>query len=311
MNDEDTTSLSQLTKSNFNSLQTISNLSTSQISETLKPDDSNDHQSMNRSIDENCNLNGKVSNFSCKNTENLDQNNGDANLNQNSLLKPMDSDRLITMNLEDENTDENQSDDKMKANQQLHLNTMSDISMLTFPEVDENVDTYKQHASSRCLLNCSPNKCSSKNHNDLLIDETNTYNDVNLFKDFSNASTAQVRFDGQLANGFGDEDDHLDIRYIYPTLKSGDHSSELDSDLDAEFDNEEDELILLQEEQDADLISQDLLSDVYNQENVDENDENDYFEPRILDLNKLAQDDNYLKIGKTNLDDFVSSKHSI
>ena len=270
LNNEDTTSLSQLTKTN-DSIRT-SNVPTQQ-SDTLKPDSSPivDNRLSNRPIEH-------ATNGAKRNLNNLSN-----------------SAKLITMNFEDDvETDELTDEQINKPNQHLHLNTLSDISMLTFPEVDENVnETYKQHASSRCLLDCSPTKRSTKTPaNDPLLDEM-TYNDVNLLRDFSNTSTAQVRF--------ADEDDHLDVRYADPTINSGDHSSELDSDLDAEFDQDDDELVLLQ---DADLISDELTTDVYNDANLCEN------VPRYIDLSKLAQDDNVL-FTKTNLDKFVSSKYSI
>jgi len=246
------------------------------------------------------------------------------NSEENKLINSVkDSGKLVTMNLEEEEeeTDDDESDEKMKGNQ-LHLNTLSDISMLTFPEVDENVDTYRQH--SRCLLEfsfdqsspkcspykfgsrqekCSPPKHLNEHHNDHhndLPDETNTYNDVNLIKDFSNTSTAHVRFAEE------DDEDHIDVhRYTADaTLNSGDHSSELDSDLDAEFDQfdqfdqeEDDELVLLKENE---LASEEVKTDVCNQVN----------RPKIIDLSRLAADDTVI-FNQTNLENFVSSKYSM
>lgn len=313
LNDEETSSLSQLTKSIRTS--NASKLA-KQASDTIKLSHNNSskfHQLTEKQLIEMVDSNLKSS------------------LMQFQIQKlNTDSAKLITMNLdEDDLTDEDEEEDdvdieKIKPNQ-LHLNTLSDISLLTFPEVEENVDTYKQHNSSRCLLNCSPNKCSSKNHNDL-IDDTSTLNDLNLLNDLSDfnnsintQSTAQI------------DDDQL-MKYNDPTLNPGDHSSELDSDLDVEFDQEDEELVCLDEGHDQDielLISNNLSTDICdNLENCDNNnkeekndlensdsemkDENkvEPIQQRLIALNKLSTDD-FVIINNTNFDKFVSSKYSI
>ena len=276
LNDEDTSSLSQLTKS-ADSLQTTSTVPTQQQSGTLiKPLESS---TFNQLTDKQL-------------IEMEEDDEKDRPRNENS-------ERLVTMNLDE--TDEMYSDEErlIRANQpQLHQNTMSDISMLTFPEVDGNMETlgsYKQ--GSKCLPSCGE-KCSS-NHHDLL-DETNTYNDLHLLKEFDdlNTSTAQVRFD---------EDNQL-YKYTDPTIHSGDHSSELDSDLDAEFDREEDELVLLQQgngQADEDELPTDVCD-----YNLQENRRPEASNCRIIDIKKLAQDDNII-FSKENLENFVSSKYSL
>lgn len=275
LNDEDTSSLSQLTKSG-DSLRTASTVPTPPSGTLVKPlESSTFNQLTDKQLIE---------------MQQDDRENADSGRVRNS-------DRLVTMNLDE--SDEMFSDEEklIKANQpQAHQNTMSDISMLTFPEVDENVDlldTYKQptQASSTCALNCDE-KCSSKD----LIDETATYNDLHLLKGFDDTSTAQVRFD---------EDNQL-YKYTDPTIHSGDHSSELDSDLDAEFDREEDELVLLQQANEQ-VDEEELPTDICDYE-LQENGRAGHC--RIIDLKKLAQDDNII-FSKTNLENFVSSKYSL
>lgn len=269
LNDEDTSSLSQLTKSNDDSLGSSPTVPTQQPSGTLiKPLDSS---TFNQLTD--------------KQLIEMEEDGGSRQKN---------SDRLVTMNLDE--TDEPFSDEErlLKGNRaQLHLNTMSDISMLTFPEVD---GTFKQGTSSKCLLDCGE---SSKNHHELL-DETNTYNDLRLLKEFDdlNTSTAQVRFD---------EDNQL-YKYTDPTIHSGDHSSELDSDLDAEFDREEDELVLLQQAAEQ-VDDEELPTDICDY-NLQENRPTEASHCRIIDLKRLAQDDNII-FSKANLENFVSSKYSL
>lgn len=283
LNDEDTSSLSQLTKSG-DSLRTASTVPTQQPSGTLvKPLESS---TFNQLTDKQL--------IEMQQDDRAENDRADSSRVRNS-------DRLVTMNLDE--SDELFSDEEklINANQpQMHQNTMSDISMLSFPEVDENVDlldTYKQlGASSKC-----GEKCSSKNHHDL-IDETNTYNDTHLLKEFDdlNTSTAQVRFD---------EDNQL-YKYADPTIHSGDHSSELDSDLDAEFDREEDELVLLQQAaEQVDEEEEELPTDICDYD-LQENRRTDASHCRIIDLKKLAQDDNII-FSKTNLENFVSSKYSL